>query len=79
MSIYLPHLSDCLKTYMAENNVTQADLSRRTEIAPHHIKAILAGEHTEYTIRHVMKFAELFGVTMQEVLEKGCGRKPSDT
>jgi len=73
MPIHLPYLSVCLEAHMAKNNVTQVELSRQTEISPHQIKAMLAGEHTEYTIRHVMKFAELFGVTIQEVLERGRG------
>jgi len=73
MPYYLPNLSDQLKVYMSENNITKAELSRRTGIAPHQIKAMLAGGHTVYNIKHVMRLAELFGVTMQEILERGRG------
>jgi len=54
MPYYLPQLSDQLRAYMSENNITKAELSRLTGIAPYQLKAILAGEHTEYTIRHVI-------------------------
>jgi len=28
-------------------------------------KAMLAGEHTVFNIKHIIKFAELFGATIQ--------------
>jgi len=74
MPYHLPYLSDQLRSYMAENSITKAELSRRTGIAPHQLKAMLAGEHTDYNVKHIMKFAELFGVTMWEIIECGAGR-----
>jgi len=70
MSIHLSYLSVYLKIYITQHNISPTELSHKTGISLHQIKAMLAGERTDVSIVHIMRFADLFGMTLEAFIKQ---------
>jgi DNA-binding Xre family transcriptional regulator len=68
MAITMPCLCFYLQAYSAENNLSIKEFSKRTGISKQQLKKIVLGERVEIYFKHLMRFAELYEMTVSDFI-----------